>query len=117
MARSQGREYLVAAAKWVEAGTQAMPRPALLNLFSTVGPKDVHVSGSAPSPPTGWPPSLSLARDSSRVDLRQLQCELWAHGSYVMEESHALTFPTTKQNSGMITHTYNPSTLKTEAGA
>jgi hypothetical protein len=58
----RGHEYLVVAAKWVEAGTQTMPLPALLNLFSTVGPNNVHASGSAPSPPTGWPPGLSLAQ-------------------------------------------------------
>lgn len=58
----RGHEYLMAAAKWVEAGTQTMPLSALLNLFSTVGPNDVHVSGSAPSLPTGWPPGLSLAQ-------------------------------------------------------
>lgn len=96
--------------KWVKAGTQTMSLPALLNLFSTVGPKDVHVSGSAPSSPTGWPSGLSLARDSFRGDRRELQDELWALGSYVMEESHALTFATTKPNTGMITHAYNPST-------
>lgn len=94
------------AAKWAEADN-APPSP--LELFSTVGPKDVHVSGSAPSPPTGWPLGLSLARDSSRGDIRELQYELRAHGSYV-GENHALTFAATKQNVGTITHTYNLST-------
>lgn len=105
----RGCEYLVMTVKWVKAGTQTMPLPALLNVFSTVGPKDVHVSGPAPSPPPGWPPGLSLVRNSFRGDIRELQYELWAHGPYVMEESHALTFATTKQNTGMITHAYNPS--------
>lgn len=58
-AKLSGTKYLVAA-KWVEAGTQTMPLPALLNLFSTVGPKGVHVSGPAPSPPAGWLPGQSL---------------------------------------------------------
>jgi hypothetical protein len=42
----------------------------------------------------------------------ELQCELWAHGSYVTEESQVLTFPTTKHNLGMITHIFEKQKLE-----